>query len=811
MAFFAPFLSLAQNSPNAVPTGQKVQGILMNADSSDRDLDKETIELNGNVQVIFKEQHLKADFVRIYLRSKIIEARGRVFMSTPEATYGGDRLKFDYESNTGIIYDGYVQSNQILIEGKVLQKIGPAEFIATDARYTSCKNCPETWSFSGTTLRAELGGYAYIKNSVMKVTFVPIFWLPYLILPLKSDRQTGLLTPEGEYIQDSGIAISDSYFWAINRSSDATFTLKNYELRGPKELVNYRYYLSERSSGEFDAGTIQDKVFATNEDVNLYRSRQDRGSLTDRWFIKYQHYYDLPEGFTNRIQVNTTSDLKYPRDFTNESLNPNDPALENRVSVTHSSDKIYWGVDSSYYVNMLQSDPMSTSNDSVHRMPEVRISQRSESLWGKKLFYNLDFVSTQFSRSGFGWDEMDRAYNPDVTDKSRLLLHGGTAKECAEESWEKNRDCSPLRTGRYDSAKDIIRAGQRVDGQGSLFYPLKSGPFDFLPQISYRETRYSFPVGEDRTNTRQYLKTQISTRTTFSGFFGGHELKEKGHGTYYKHQFQPEVTFTTIPWIYHPAHPFFGNYSSADIPFYSQENITDSDINGPYGIQFDYSDRLYDRKIITFGFTNKIIQKKVEKPIGSAKLLDPAYNQFLTWRISQSYDFFQAESRNKMAQAYSDISSELRLNLEHFTFYQLSRYYPYQSATNSSTNVTLSNDASEFITLGYNSGFTIEPGKRVDYSTRSEEISVFAKKSFIPLDALAKVTYDLNPYASTSRVFKSYGYGVQINLPGDCWKFTFMQYQNPIGLIGYKVNFAFSWDGKPVGPIQNNILDQFGI
>ena len=235
----------------------KIQGILISAGSGVRDSENETLELEGGVQLIYHDQSIACDSARINLRSKKIEAKGHVKITTPTTTIGGDHIILDYENNTGLIYNGYVQSGNVLFEGEILQKVSENEYFVVDADYTTCTNCPSTWKFSGSSIRAELGGYAYIKNTVIRAGIVPILWLPYLIVPLKSDRQSGLLTPEFEHTDAGGLAIAQSGFWAISRSTDATLTLKNYEKRGLKALAEYRYALDENSGGQLNYSIIK--------------------------------------------------------------------------------------------------------------------------------------------------------------------------------------------------------------------------------------------------------------------------------------------------------------------------------------------------------------------------------------------------------------------------------------------------------------------------------------------------------------------------------------------------------------------------
>ena len=73
------------------------------------------------------------------------------------------------------------------------------------------------------TATVELDEYALLKNTVLKVKGVPMFYLPAMYYPIQSDdRATGFLLPTYGSSIVRGPSISNAFFWAINRSQDAT-------------------------------------------------------------------------------------------------------------------------------------------------------------------------------------------------------------------------------------------------------------------------------------------------------------------------------------------------------------------------------------------------------------------------------------------------------------------------------------------------------------------------------------------------------------------------------------------------------------
>lgn len=771
-------------------SGTKIHGLIVNAEHSERDTETDIIELEGNVQIIFKEQHLRCDRARINLRSKTVDAVGRVHLTSQETTIRGQRILLDYEGHTGLIFDGFVRSGPALFEGSMISKTGPDEYLVNTAQFTTCHNCPETWSFSGERIRAQLGGYAFIKNSLLRVGGVPVFWLPYLIVPLKSDRQTGLLTPELAQSDAGGLEFSQSLFWAIDRSRDATITLTNYEKRGLKGLVNYRHVFSESSQAELDFASLRDRAFPQSDRVSKFQNPEDRGQIINRWFTRYEHYIDLPDGFVHRMQVNNASDLQYPKDFPLETLNHGDPAMENRMSLTKNWSNHHLSVDSSYYVNLLQADPLASNSDTVHRVPEISYRHTLAPLGESSWLYNLDINSTHFARAEFGYDDLM------VTPEGHKVVKAD-GPGCNTATWHNNPACRPVRDGTFDRDLDLIRTGHRLDMQASLLRPFNLGRFvDVVPRLTYRETQYQFNLPSDRAANRKLIRTELSGRSVFSKVYG--DLSSY-RGRRWKHEIQPEISFKAVPWINQSAHPFFGN--AEEVPFFSQENISDGDIDSPYGLQFDYFDRLYDRRVVTMAITNRIISKRWP---GQA----PEYRQDFAWRLSQSYDFHQAELDRATRQPWSDLQSEMKLNLDRISLYQQLRYFPYHQATNISSRVRWNFVSGDFAQLVHNYRHTIVPGQPLDPNTLTQDYTLSLRARYRIADLIGKMTYNPHP-PNRDEHFTAYGYGLVINLPGNCLHFRFMQYRPTGGENAFKFSFDFNWDGKAKAQIPETFLDSF--
>jgi LPS-assembly protein len=85
---------------------------------------------------------------------------------------------------------------------------------------------------------------------LLKVKGVPMMYLPVLYYPIRNDqRATGFLLPTYGASTLRGQSISNAFFWAINRSQDATLFHDWFTRTGMGEGSEYRYIAGQQSAG----------------------------------------------------------------------------------------------------------------------------------------------------------------------------------------------------------------------------------------------------------------------------------------------------------------------------------------------------------------------------------------------------------------------------------------------------------------------------------------------------------------------------------------------------------------------------------
>lgn len=793
--------AVAASSSIHIPGGGQ---LLVNADNAYRDYDKGILELSGNVQIFFKEQYISCDRAIVREKTHIVEATGNLIISSPQAYVEGDHAVLDYRANTGVIENGFVKSGQVIFQGKVVRKLGANTYQAEDSYYTACTTCPAAWTFTGTRMHAEMGGYAFIKNPIMRIANIPILWLPYLVIPLKSERQTGFLIPSIEYVGEDGAVLGLKFFWAINRSQDFLFTLKNYTRRGLKFLGEYNYILSHESAGALRFGFMRDQMFPNDA---IFSSRP-AGARNNRWFLIYDHHYELPYDFTQKAKANIISDIWYPRDFWLEMPGRGDPALENRVSLTRNTHGTHASVEADYYINMLRSYPITAGNDTVHRWPELRFSIIDRPLFPEgQTLAGLNINYSKFGRNDFGYDDVAwDANQKKVIDHERKM--SGTSP-----------GGKPYAPGRFDPETDLVRAGQRIDIRPEISRPFRVGSYiDALPTLQFRHTQYAFAIPAPETSydtnpSRSYALARISARTRFFRVYGDDpssltetgkavppisgwtdressiEIKpvpEPPRATVYRHEIMPEIVGTYLPYLTQPSdHPFFAQGGLVPI-FLEDVPISDNDfLADQTRMQFDYNDRLTTRTTVSLWVTNRLVRKRWLRGT-------PEYKQIASWRLSQGYDFDEARRREDPKLPFGDIQSLLDIHLDRFDLNSRIRYFPYHRVTSSSSYVRLrSLDNRQFLQTDFNQSWAITR-KPEETTKNTDTVSFTAGFMTRYIDLAGRITYQLE---GTHPDFKVNSWATDINFkpPGDCWGIKVHYEQTFNGPTGIRLEFDYNF------------------
>ena len=144
--------------------------------------------------------------------------------------------------------------------GETLEKLGPKKYRITKGGFTTCVQPTPRWEIIASSATVTLDDYAILKNSVLRVKGVPMFYMPIFYYPInEEDRATGFLIPVYGSSTIRGQSLSNAFFWAIARNQDATVFHDWFSTTGQGLGGEYRYIAAPGSEGQMRTYWLAEK------------------------------------------------------------------------------------------------------------------------------------------------------------------------------------------------------------------------------------------------------------------------------------------------------------------------------------------------------------------------------------------------------------------------------------------------------------------------------------------------------------------------------------------------------------------------
>ena len=228
----------------------------------------------GDNRIIFREavemeqgnMKFYADLVEYHVETNRLVATGNVLLIEPDHQIAADRADFNAKTRLGTFFNarGFAALGKtadvstfgtldpdVQFYGETLEKVNEDTYVITKGGFTSCAQANPRWEMTSGSLRLRVDHYALLRNMTLKVKGVPALYLPMMYYPLSKDnRSTGFLMPSYGSSSYKGQTISNAFFWAINRSQDATILHDWYSKTGQSVAGEYRY-VSLGGAGNF--------------------------------------------------------------------------------------------------------------------------------------------------------------------------------------------------------------------------------------------------------------------------------------------------------------------------------------------------------------------------------------------------------------------------------------------------------------------------------------------------------------------------------------------------------------------------------
>jgi LPS-assembly protein len=353
-----------------------------------------------------------ADDVMAYTGEHRAIATGNVVFAQGPNRIAAEHAEFDTETRLGTFYNAWGlstvkppkpqagrpggiapppvvgQETVVIFFGEKIEKIGPKKYRITNGGFYTCVQPTPRWELHAGTVILNIDHYTVLTNAVLRVKGVPMFYTPILYYPTKrEDRATGILIPTYGASSLRGQSIHNAFFWAINRSQDATIMHDWFSKTGQGVGSEYRYNVGN-GDGNIRA-YLDDQHGAT---YTLDNGDQNTTDATRSYEIRGSANQVLPGNLRARANVNYFSSIATSQAFNTNiyDASRNNRSFQGNVVGAWGTYSLNATIDHSEYFSNLTDSYLAGS------LPRVSFTRNERPILDSPVYFSLgtEFVNT---------------------------------------------------------------------------------------------------------------------------------------------------------------------------------------------------------------------------------------------------------------------------------------------------------------------------------------------------------------------------------------------------------------------------------
>ncbi len=249
------------------------------------------IHLNGDKKILTATSNMVSDTVI-----------GEPFMRDRDDTLRAESVVFDIDTRQGKLFYGSTQFEDGIFKGLHATKSYGDTFYVANARFSSCDFWPPQYLFYTPHLKLIPKDKAVARSITMYFDKLPVFWLPFMVFPVKKGRHSGLLTMDiGRFQSGDRFVRNLGYYWASSQYWDASLALDIDEEKGLFLKSRFKYALRYNLNGQ---------IYYSRK-ITSQRDWYTGTKTENRWETRISHNQNLPNDARVLAEIFMASDAEY--------------------------------------------------------------------------------------------------------------------------------------------------------------------------------------------------------------------------------------------------------------------------------------------------------------------------------------------------------------------------------------------------------------------------------------------------------------------------------------------------------------------
>jgi LPS-assembly protein len=293
--------------------------------------------LRGGCRIVTHEEEINADEIDFNAVTQVAYLRGHVHYRnfTKGDTVEAERGEYNLKTQEGKFYvvkgtspaQGIYEpwllrtTNPFYFEGEWAERHNN-RYVIHNGFVTDCTMPKPWWTLHAPIFDIIPEDRAIAHKAVFRFKNVPLLYLPAFYRPLgRKDRQSGFLTPNIGNSTLLGFMLGEGFYWAINRSYDATYRVQSFSQRGFAHTLDFRGKPTQKSDFDFQLYGVNDKGLDVDGFAPVYaaqgfkikdNTRLDEGGLQFQLVAKTY----LPDDWVGVLDFRYLSSYLFRQSFT---------------------------------------------------------------------------------------------------------------------------------------------------------------------------------------------------------------------------------------------------------------------------------------------------------------------------------------------------------------------------------------------------------------------------------------------------------------------------------------------------------------
>ncbi|KFZ36933.1 LPS biosynthesis protein [Shewanella mangrovi] len=347
---------------------------------------------SGNVTFTQNGRQVTADQAVVDQQKQKFEADGQLVFQDGVVTVTANSLNAQMGSRVATLDNAqyWLNGQQLHGSAEQMEITKDNKLVLKDSNFSTCPIGDESWLLKARRIKIDPEEeWGEIWDAKLEIGNVPVFYMPYMTVPISGKRKTGFLFPRISSSTTNGFEFAAPFYWNIAPEYDLTFTPDYMSSRGLFTKTEFRYLAGDRQFGQMNLEYLGNDSMLENH--------------ADRWMVNYRHQGAIDENWRVLANFIDVSDNNYFNDLNSDVNRSTDNQLSRVGDISYFTE--FWNFSARVQDIKVLGEDISP----YQVMPQLSFNYRSPGFWNK-FDFNLYSELTNFEHRGNSYNTATRLH-----------------------------------------------------------------------------------------------------------------------------------------------------------------------------------------------------------------------------------------------------------------------------------------------------------------------------------------------------------------------------------------------------------------